>query len=98
VGSAHPILETLFTKLNRTQLRKVIGDIVEGYDYGWFGSLKANISGRRKLLSDKSLKNALRKLLPQVQSARTEAIASLFDQLVSVQGIEQSTPTLLLAI
>jgi hypothetical protein len=98
-----PILQIPFTKLSGEELRKVMGDKLEGYDYGWFGSLKANGQGRHEILKNDVLRDFLRKFLPKILAAKTkedslQLAEQLFERLVLIKGIKQATPTRLLAI
>jgi len=98
-----PILQIPFTNLSGEELRKVMGDKLEGYDYGWFGSLKANGQGRHEVLENDALRNFLRKFLPKIQASKAkedslQLAKQLFERLVLIKGIKQATPTRLLAI
>ena len=99
----NPILKVPFTRLTSEELRKVAGDKLESYDFGWFGSLKANGLGRHELMTNGNLRNILRELLLKIRAANSEETAlklakQLFDRCVRVRGIKHATPTRLLAI
>lgn len=98
-----PILKIPFSELSGEDMQKVIGYEAQGYDYGWFGSIRSNGQGWHEFLHNNDLRDFLRQALPQIERAGTERGAlsvaqELFEKCVSIPRVGQAAPTRLLAI
>lgn len=98
-----PIIKQPFDRLGKVEFRKLIGGKVEGFDYGWFGSLTANGRGVHELMTNGRLRRGVALLLPKVLAAKSnddvlKSARLLYDHLARVPGLKHAAPTRLLAV
>jgi hypothetical protein len=98
-----PLLRVPFTELSREDMKKVVGYEVQGYDYGWFGSIRSSGQAWHQLLHNDELREFLRHAMSRVEGAESNTVAlevaqEVFERCVAIPMVGHATPTRLLVI